>query len=236
MKLAADLHIHSCLSPCADMLMTPNNIVGMARLKGLDVIAVTDHNSAKNLPAVQAVADALGVLLLPGIEAESREEVHVLCYMPSVAAALSLGQELYAHLPDNPNMPSFFGEQAVMNENDTVTSIEPRLLVQATDLSIEELAALCRSLGGVPVPAHINRTSNSILNNLGFIPPDIGFTSAEVYRTLPVPEYAGAERCHILYSSDAHQLGDIFERGSFLHVPERSVEAILAYLNSPKTV
>jgi hypothetical protein len=218
------------------MLMTPNNIVGMACLKGLDVIAVTDHNSAKNLPAVQAVADALGVLLLPGIEAESREEVHLLCYMPSVAAALSLGEELYAHLPDHPNMPSFFGEQAMMDENDTVTSIEPRLLVQATDLSIEELAALCRSLGGVPVPAHINRTSNSILNNLGFIPPGIGFTSAEVYRALPVPEYAGAERCHILYSSDAHRLGDILERESFLHISERSVEAILAYLKSPKTV
>jgi hypothetical protein len=216
------------------MLMTPNNIVGMARLKGLDVIAVTDHNSAKNLPAVQAVADALGLLLLPGIEAESREEVHLLCYMPSVAAALSLGEELYGHLPDHPNMPSFFGEQAVMDENDTVTSVEPRLLVQATDLSIDELATLCRSLGGVPVPAHINRTSNSILNNLGFIPPGIGFTSAEVYRALPVPEYAGAERCHILYSSDAHQLGDILERESFLHISERSVEAILAYLKRPK--
>lgn len=236
MKLAADLHIHSCLSPCADMLMTPNNIVGMARLKELDVIAVTDHNSAKNLPAVQAVAQAAGVLLLPGIEAESREEVHVLCYLPSVEAALALGEQLYEHLPDHPNMPSFFGEQTVMDGEDAVIAAEPRLLVQATDLSIEELAALCRSLGGVPVPAHINRTSNSVLNNLGFIPPGIGFTSVEVYRALPVPEHAGTERCHILYSSDAHRLGDILERESILHVEDRSVDAILAYLNSPKSV
>lgn len=234
MKLAADLHIHSCLSPCADMLMTPNNIVNMARIKGLDVIGVTDHNSAKNLPAVQAVADRQGVLLVPGVEAETREEVHVLCYMPSVAAALALGETIRAHLPDNPNVPSFFGEQTVLDENDEMISSEPRLLIQATDFSIEELAALCRSFGGVPVPAHINRTSNSILNNLGFIPPDIGFTTVEVYRNVPVPEYADLERYHILYSSDAHQLGDILERESLIGAEERSVEAILAYMRSPK--
>lgn len=216
--------------------MTPNNIVNMALLKGLDVIAVADHNSAKNLPAIKAVAGARDLLLLPAVEAESREEVHVLCYMPSVEAALSLGEALYERLPDNPNMPSFFGEQAVMDEEDNVVAIEPRLLVQSAGFSIEELAELCRSLGGVPVPAHINRTSNSVLNNLGFLPPDIGFTSVEVSRALPVPECAETFRYHVLYSSDAHELGAIFERESFLDVEERSIEAILAYLRSPKTV
>ena len=84
MLLACDLHIHSCLSPCADMTMTPNNLVNMAYLKGLDMIAVADHNSAKNLPACKAAADERNMLLLPAIEAESREEVHVLCYFPTV--------------------------------------------------------------------------------------------------------------------------------------------------------
>ncbi|HWQ57631.1 MAG TPA: PHP domain-containing protein [Clostridia bacterium] len=234
MKLAADLHIHSCLSPCADMLMTPNNIVNMARLKGLDVIAVSDHNSAKNLLAVQKAAEELGILFLPAIEAETREEVHVLCYLPTVGAALLLGEELTARLPDQPNLPAFFGEQTVMNECDEIVGTEPKLLIQSTDLSIEELAALCRAHGGVPVPAHVNRTSNSVLYNLGFIPPDVGFTSIEVYRALPVPESAETWRYHVLYSSDAHELGAISERESFLDVPERTVKAILDYLRSPK--
>ncbi len=216
------------------MLMTPNNIAGMARLKGLDVIAVSDHNSAKNLPAIQKVADECGLLLLPAIEAETREEVHVLCYLPTLEAALSLGDALYARLPDQPNMPSFFGEQAVMDAQDEIIATESKLLIQSTDLSIEELAALCRAHGGVPVPAHINRTSNSLINNLGFIPPEPRFTSVEVYRALPVPERAELWRYHALYSSDAHELGAIFERDNFIDVEERSVEAILSYLRSSK--
>ena len=133
--------------------MTPNNIAGMARLKGLDVIAVSDHNSAKNLPAIQKAADICGLLLLPAIEAETREEVHVLCYLPTVDAALALGDALYARLPDVPNMPAFFGEQAVMDENDEIIATEPKLLIQSTDFSIEELASLYRAHGGAPVPA-----------------------------------------------------------------------------------
>ncbi len=236
MRLAADLHIHSCLSPCGDMLMTPNNIVNMARIKGLDVVAIADHNTARNLPAAQAVAEECGVLLLPAIEAETREEVHVLCYMPTVNAALALGERLYEALPETPNLPSFFGEQAMMNENDEVIGTEPRLLIQSTALSIEELAALCRSLGGEPVPAHINRTSNSLINNLGFVPPGPAFTSVEVYRSLPVPEIAQTHRYHVLYSSDAHDLGAIFERDNFINVENRSVAALLAYLKSPKNL
>ena len=88
MKIATDLHIHSCLSPCGDMEMTPNNLVNMAFLKGLDAIALADHNTAKNLPAAKAVADARDLVLVPAIEAESREEVHVLCYFRTVEDAL----------------------------------------------------------------------------------------------------------------------------------------------------
>ncbi len=214
--------------------MTPNNIVNMACLKGLEVIAVCDHNSARNLPAVQAVASACGLLLLPGIEAETREEVHVLCYLPSVEAALAFGEVLYAHLPDQPNLPAFFGEQTVMDEEDRLIAAEPKLLIQSTDLSIEALASVCRSFGGVPVPAHINRTSNAVLHNLGFIPPGIGFTSVEVYNGLPLQKGTDLSRYHVLCSSDAHELSAILERESFLFAQKPSVEAILAYLASPK--
>lgn len=101
--LFCDLHIHSCLSPCGDALMTPNNIVGMAFIKGLDVIAVCDHNSARNLPAVKAAADLMNVLLLPGMELTTREEAHMLCYFRTVQACMAFGEEIYAHLAPTPN-------------------------------------------------------------------------------------------------------------------------------------
>ncbi|MEG1547340.1 MAG: PHP domain-containing protein [Clostridia bacterium] len=233
MKLAVDLHIHSCLSPCGDAEMTPNNIVNMAYIKGLDVIAVSDHNSARNLPAISSVADGCGILLLPALEVETREEVHVLCYLPNVDTALALGEEVYKSLPDMPNMPDFYGEQQVMDEDDAPLDTEPRLLVQSTMLSLDEVTALCRAHGGVPVPAHINRTSNSLISSLGFIPPQPVFTTLEVYSKLPPPK-DDLSHYHVLYSSDAHYLENMLERESFISVKERSVAAILDYLNSAK--
>lgn len=150
MLLACDLHIHSCLSPCADMTMTPNNLVNMAYLKGLDMIAVADHNSAKNLPACKAAADERNMLLLPAIEAESREEVHVLCYFPTVESALAMGDYLYQHLPDIKNSPELFGEQIAMNSEDVPIYREEKLLIQSTTLSIDSIADRCRAFGGVP--------------------------------------------------------------------------------------
>ncbi len=234
MKLAADLHIHSCLSPCGDMLMTPNNIVGMAYLKGLDVIAVSDHNTANNLPAIKRVADERGVLLLPAIEAESREEVHVLCYFNEVDAAVEFSKAIYEHLPDMPNNPQFFGEQVIMDEDDEPIGTEPRLLIQSLDLTIDELATLCRAHGGEPVPAHINRTSNSLINNLGFIPGEIDFRTVEIYRSLSMPEYIDTSAYHVLYSSDAHRLEDIFERDNFVSVTEKTVQSLWDYIRSKK--
>ncbi len=233
MKLAADLHIHSCLSPCGDAAMTPNNLVNMAYIKQLDIIALSDHNSARNLPAAAAVAQARDILLLPALEVESREEAHVLCYLPDIPSALEFSDFIYQHLPDNPNIPGFFGEQTVMDEDDAVIYVEPRLLVQSTTLSIDEIAAACRTFSGVPVPAHINRSSNSLIASLGFIPEAPRFTSVEVYRFQPPPE-ADLSRYHVLYSSDAHDLESISEREFFLDLPERSVPAVLEYLASAK--
>lgn len=232
MKIAVDLHIHSCVSPCADMDMTPNNLVTMAYLKGLDAIAVSDHNTAKNLPACKAVADARGILLVPAIEVESREEVHVLCYFTSVEAAVAMGGYVYDFLPDIENVPAMFGEQTAMNDDDEPIYTERKLLIQATELTIDEIALKCRALGGVPVPAHINRTSNSLIACLGFIPDEPEFTSVEVYRSLPVK--TNVDAYHVIYSSDAHRLEDIFERDNFIGVEEKSVEGIVRYLAAKK--
>lgn len=234
LKLACDLHIHSCLSPCAQMDMTPNNIVHMAVLKGLDAIAVCDHNSAWNLRAIKAVADACGLLLLPGVEAQSREEVHLLCYFKTVDAAEAFSLSLYETLPDMPNLPDFFGEQAVLDENDELVRHEPRLLIQSSSLSLDELHALCLQHGGVSVPAHINRTANSLLYLLGFMPESPLFSSVELMHAVPPPQALDLSPYHVLYSSDAHCLEDISERQFFLPASEKSAEALLSYLISKK--
>lgn len=224
MKLYVDLHIHSCLSPCGDMLMTPNNIVGMAYLKGLDAIAVCDHNSAGNLEAIGQVAQMMGVLLLPGLELNTREEVHLLCYFKSVPDAQAFGREIYAHLPVRINDPALFGAQVLMNVQDEPVGQEDRLLIQALDLPLEQCCALCREFGGACVPAHINRGANGVLGALGFLPEQIRYDALEIAPAHPLPEPYG--RYLHLHASDAHYLEDISERNFALDVREKTVEAL----------
>lgn len=205
-----DLHIHSCLSPCADDDMTPANICGMASLKGLDAIAVTDHNCARNLPYVKEAADAFHLILLPGMEITTREEVHVLGYFPTVEAAVEAGEFFGEHLPPMKNRPDFFGRQLVVNTDDEILAEEERLLIGATDLSLARCVEEIRRRGGVAVPAHINRGGNGLLVNLGMMPPSPDFPVVEVWPGLPVEEQAVAGR-RVLNASDAHQLGSIRE-------------------------
>ncbi len=229
----SDLHIHSCLSPCADNDMTPADICGMAKLKGLEIIAVTDHNTTANLPYVQKAADFYGLLLIPGIEITTREEVHMLGYFPDIDTALDFGLFLKSHMPKGKNKPSFFGHQWVMNEDGEILREEETLLIGASDLSIKAAAQAVRERGGVPVPAHINRGSNGLLINLGFIPEDIDFPAVEVWRALPCSHSAQAGRV-VLHSSDAHYLGDILEPEITVKLAEKSVSAFLEYLRTGK--
>ena len=225
MKLYVDLHIHSCLSPCGDELMTPNNIVGMAFLKQLDVIAVCDHNSAGNLPAVKEVADTMGVLLLPGMELTTREEAHLLCYFRDVETCMAFSREIYAHLPAIPNNPKFFGRQQVMNSQDEETAIEEKLLISALDLSFEACANLCAQWGGLCVPAHINKGSSGVLGALGFLPQGAKYDALEVSLKAPAPQM-DVSPWRILHSSDAHYLEHILEREFAVEAKERSVDAL----------
>ena len=226
MALHYDLHIHSCLSPCAQEDMTPANICAMARLKGLDVIAVTDHQSAGNLPAVAACAAREGLLLVPGLEVCTREEVHVLCYFADVAAAQRMGMWCYGLLPDIPNRPDYFGEQSLVNERDEVIGTEPRMLLMGLTAGLDEVIAQARALGGVPVPAHINRGENGILTALGFLPPEARFTALEISPELPLPDGLDISRYRVLHSSDAHQLGDIAERGHTIPAAPGAAEVL----------
>lgn len=224
MKYAVDLHIHSCLSPCGDELMTPNNIVGMCKLKELDMIAVTDHNTAMHLPAIKAIADVMGLAILPGLELTTREEAHLLAYFKTVEEAVAFSQEIYPFLPDIPNRPDLFGPQTELNEDDEPVREEGKLLISALDKGVDELVPMILDRGGLAVPAHINRGSNGMLNALGFLPPDLPFSALEVSRDLPLPE-KGIPPLKRLHSSDAHYLENILEREIFLEMEEASAEA-----------
>lgn len=226
-----DLHIHSCLSPCADDDMTPANICGMARLKGLDAIAVTDHNTARNLPYVQEAAEAFGLLLLPGLEITTREEVHLLGYFPTVASAMEAGDFFTRHLPPLHNRPEFFGRQLVMDTEDRMVAQEDALLIGATDQPLEACVACIRRLGGVAVPAHINRGANGLLMNLGMMPQTPAFPLVEVAPELPVPAAAVDGRTQ-LHASDAHQLGRIQEAVFQLPIPTHTFPALWQWLLS----
>ena len=225
MRLFCDLHIHSCLSPCGDMLMTPNNIVGMAFIKQLDAIAVCDHNTAENLPAVQEVADMMGVVLLPGMELTTREEAHMLCYFPDVDSCLAFGRQVHAHLPPIPNRPAFFGRQVRMNGQDEESGEEETLLISALDWSFEECERQIHRNGGLCVPAHINRGSNGVLNALGFLPAGARYDALEVSDAVPLPEM-NLSGYRILRSSDAHYLENILEPTFTLEVREKTAAAL----------
>ena len=229
----ADLHIHSCLSPCGDDDMTPANIAGMAKVKGLDMIAVCDHNTCRNLPAVKECCDAYGLVLVPGMELTTKEEVHLLGYFPDVETALRFSAEVKTHLPAKKNKPAFFGRQLVMDSDENILDEEDALLIGATDLNLACAAELIRSFGGVPVPAHINRGANGLLINLGMMPAEPFYTTVEMWRLLPCDPEALRGR-HVLHSSDAHYLGDIQEREHALRLENGTVEELLCWMRTRK--
>lgn len=225
----ADLHMHSCLSPCADDDMTPANICGMAYIKGLQAIAVTDHNTGRNLPYVKEAADHYGLIFLPGMEITTKEEVHLLGYFKDVETAVEVGEIFSSHLPPMKNKPDFFGNQLVMNTDDEVVDIEDRLLIGATDLDLEECTRIIREHGGAAVPAHINR-GHGLLTNLGLFPAEPEFPVVEVRNELDVNDKLIGDRRR-LQSSDAHHLGDILEAVYDLPAERFSLGGLFDYVS-----
>lgn len=210
-----DLHIHSCLSPCGDDDMTPANLVGMAAVKGLDVIALTDHNSCRNCPAALYHGKNYGVTVIPGMELTTAEEVHVICLFPDLESALAFDSYVYGHLLPVPNREDIFGKQQIMDENDRVTGTVENLLINATSISFDNVFPLAESFGGIAYPAHVDKTSTSLLSNLGFVPPDSVFTCAEFHNFGRLhrirKEHPYFESCNVICCSDAHYLEDIHE-------------------------
>mgnify|MGYP001186188068 CR=1 FL=1 len=216
-----DLHIHSCLSPCGDEEMTPNNIVNMAALCGLDVIALCDHNTCGNCAALlkAAAENHPNMTVLPGMELETAEEVHVLCLFAELSDALAFEKIIKAARAPITNRPDIYGRQVLRGADDEIIGFEPQLLVTATSIPIEDVPALVESHNGAAIPAHVDRGSNSVISNLGFLTPDMGFRTIEFSKKLigqKIGEFLEKNRLmryNMLMDSDAHRLEDIGSAG-----------------------
>ena len=231
-----DLHIHSCLSPCGDDDMTPANIAGMAAVKGLDVIALTDHNSCRNCPAAMYHGIQYGVTVIPGMELTTQEEVHVICLFPDLENALAFDDLVYKKLMPVRNREDIFGKQQIMNEKDEVIGTVENLLINATSIGFDEVFSLVGSFHGIAYPAHVDKSSTSILSNLGFVPPESAFTCAEFhdFRNLHRirKEHPYFEKCNVVCCSDAHYLEDIHEPEYQIWTKGRDIPDILDALKN----
>lgn len=230
-----DLHVHSCLSPCGDDDMTPANIAGMAALKGLGIVALTDHNSAKNCPAFFKACRAQGIIPVAGMELTTLEDVHLVCLFPDLDSALEFDLEVGKRRSPIKNRPEIFGRQQIMDHEDNVLEEEENLLLYATELSLEDGKKLCESFGGVSYPAHIDRESNGIVAILGGVPDDAGYTAFELNDSKSSDEYKKRfpNLCKMLQivSSDAHYLWDISEAENYFEIPDEPYSSDLVRRN-----
>ncbi|WP_427338958.1 PHP domain-containing protein [Caloranaerobacter sp. DY30410] len=234
MRFSYDLHIHSALSPCGDEDMTPNNIVNMAYIKGLDIISVTDHNTMGNVESIMKVAKKRDILVIPGIEVTTKEEVHVLCYFRNIEDGIEFQDFIYRGLPDIKNNKKFFGNQLLMDENDNIIGEVEKFLLNSTKYTIKEINNLVNRLNGVLVPAHIDKKSYSILMNLGFIPDELNVKTVEVsknYSSQSIKNLINLERYNLIKNSDAHYLGDINEPVMFLDIEKKDINSLVEYLS-----
>ena len=215
----ADLHVHTVLSPCAEIEMLPPLIVMKALECGIDIIAVTDHNGTANIGAVQQAAEGSGLVVLPGMEVQTREEVHSLCLFDTLDQVREWQEIVDAALPSISNRAEFFGEQLIVDKNGDYLDLEKRLLLTSVDISLTEAARMVTRLGGLLIPAHINRKVNGLLTILGIVPDDIQIEALEISRHLKPTEaakrYPQILGYPLLQNGDAHRLDEILGLNQF---------------------
>lgn len=229
-----DLHIHSCLSPCGDNDSTPNNIVGMGVLAGLQIMALTDHNTCSNCPAFFAAAKKQGIIPVAGMELTTAEDIHMVCLFPTLEAAMDFDAEIQTRRIRIPNRTDIFGDQWVMDENDEVIDVEPDLLSNATTVSVDEAPLLADKYGGVCYPAHVDRQANGIIATLGFLPPDTPYPTVELHDGSKEAEYRQThipDTTRVVVGSDAHVLWDIRDKDAWLEIPDEPYSSALVRCN-----
>ncbi len=215
LSLKADLHLHTCLSPCGGYDVSPAAVVTRAAELGLELIAITDHNSAENVAPALETARRLGPgapQILAGLEVTTAEEAHLLALFQDLGAALTLQAMVYDHLQPGENKPEVFGDQIVANADDEVEYFSPRLLIGATDLPVDQWVRRIRALGGLSIACHLDRPAYSLVGQLGMIPPGLPLDAVEISRRSD-PAQAGkwlmGRELPVLTNSDAHALDDV---------------------------
>ena len=238
-KFYYDLHVHSCLSPCADDENTPNNLAGMAAVCELDIVALTDHNTARNCPAFFEAVERYGIIPIAGMELTTSEDIHAVCLFEHLADAMRFSEYVEGRLMPIKNRPDIFGEQIIMDGEDNIIGRVDNLLSVATDISIEALPDTVREYGGICYPAHIDRDSNGIIAVLGAMPDTPSFNTVEFNLEENVEEYtmtcslAGKK---VVMNSDAHFLGNMNDRSFYLSLdadkndPDAVRHALIDYL------
>jgi predicted metal-dependent phosphoesterase TrpH len=229
-----DLHLHSALSACAEDVLSPRQIVDRALHANLDMIAITDHNASAHASLVSRLGHACGLTVVPGMEVTTREEVHVLAFLPDIPTLEAFQATIDRALPQAQNDSEHFGWQLVYDENDEIVDVDERLRQIGTDIGIDELVAHIRACGGCAVPAHVYRHRNSLTSQLGFVAPDSGYDAVEVsVRTWRREGLQLGDRIAgypVVVGSDSHFIEDI---GRFaLEVPQtvHSVPQLLGAL------
>jgi len=229
----ADIHIHSVASPCGDLDMSPVRIADAAVKAGIHIIALTDHNTTAHCRSMTHIGQALGLLVIPGAEVTTSEEIHCLCYFPDTATAERFGQQIEESLPEIANVPEKFGYQVVVNEQEEILRYIEPLLLSATRFSLTRLNELVEELGGILIPAHVNRPSYSVLSQLGFFPADFQPVAIEVSdfvqaRTNPLIPVT----MPWIYSSDAHYLHQIGTKTTRFMMEDLSIPSFFQALRS----
>ncbi|MFA6403067.1 MAG: PHP domain-containing protein [Salinivirgaceae bacterium] len=226
----ADLHIHSLLSPCGDLEMSPANIVAEACRKGLNIIGITDHNTTRQALLIKQLGEKQGLFVLCGAEVTTREEAHCLSFMPDEASLEIFQHYLDAHLPDIKNDSEQFGFQVCVDKNEQIIYEEERLLISALDQSLEQVEQKVHELGGIFIPAHINRPRFSLISQLGFVPTDLPVDALELSKHTTIEAFKAANAYLADYAfiqnSDAHFVNDIGTVFNLLTLSHRSFEEV----------
>lgn len=232
-QFRADLHVHTVLSPCAEVEMIPPLIVQKALEQKINIIAITDHNASANLSAVQKAAEGTSLTVLPGMEVQSREEVHLLTLFETLDALEAWQTEVDQMLPDFSNQPDFFGEQLVVDKTGNFLRHEPRLLLTSTSFSIDDIFIRVMELGGIVIPAHVDRFSYGLFPTLGLISENWNVPALEISRQI-TPQKAlttfPAVRNHpLIQSGDVHRLDDFLGTTVFTLASPTLMEIRMAF-------
>lgn len=229
-KFRADLHLHTVLSPCGDLDMSPSQLVEHAHLRGIQIMGITDHNSTKHARLVRDLAAKVQIFTLCGAEVTSKEEVHLLCFMPTDEKLQKLQQFIDDNLLKVLNNPKYFGEQLLVNEKEEILGEEEYLLINAIDKDVNEIGDFVMKNGGLFIPAHVDRQAFSLTSQLGFIPPDLDCSAIEISKQSSVEallaQFPYLNGRSFIQSSDAHYLKEIANAFTHFYLKEASFEEV----------